>query len=73
MSPLDPPVPPSGEEIHLPGPTYLPVFLAVGIAFSIVGLTISLYMTIVGVIITVFVIARWIRDTLHDIDELPLH
>ena len=68
---LEPPVPPAGEEIHLPGPTYLPVFLAVGITFSIVGLTISIYMSIVGVILTVTLIARWVLDTRRDIAHLP--
>ena len=29
MSPLDPEVPPVGEEIHLPGPTILPLLTAV--------------------------------------------
>ena len=30
MSPLDPEIPPSGEQIHLPGPTMLPVFSVTG-------------------------------------------
>ena len=31
MSPLDPDVPPAGEEIHLPGPSIQPLLLTVGI------------------------------------------
>ena len=31
VSPLEPEVPPVGEEIHLPGPTILPVLTAVGL------------------------------------------
>lgn len=72
MSPLDPEVPPAGEEIHLPGPSLLPLLLAVGITFAVVGITISLVLLIPGVILSLWVIVRWVRDTRHDIDELPL-
>ena len=37
MSPLDPDVPPVGEEVHLPGPSLLPLLLAFGITVMIVG------------------------------------
>ena len=39
MSPLDPEIPPTGEEIHLPGPSIQPFLVAVGVAMFIVGLT----------------------------------
>ena len=39
MSPLDPDVPPAGEEIHLPGPSIQPLLLAVGITIGLVGIT----------------------------------
>ena len=31
MSPLDRPVPPAGEDIHIPGPSIQPLLLTVGI------------------------------------------
>ena len=31
MSPLDPEVPPAGEEIHLPGPSLQPLLLTIGL------------------------------------------
>jgi len=34
VSPLDPEVPPVGEEIHVPPPTVLPVLTAVGITLT---------------------------------------
>jgi hypothetical protein len=72
MSPLDPEIPPVGEEIHLPGPSFLPMLTAVGITLALVGITTFIELTVVGVILTVVCVVRWIRDTRHEIDELPL-
>jgi hypothetical protein len=72
MSPLDPEIPPAGEEIHLPGPTILPLLTAAGITLAVVGITISLILVIGGSILTIACVARWIMDTRRDIDELPL-
>jgi hypothetical protein len=71
MSPLDPPVAPAGEEIHLPGASLQPVLLAFGITLALVGVTIGLFVSIVGLILTVWVIVRWIADTRRDINALP--
>jgi hypothetical protein len=72
MSPLNPDVPPTGEEIHLPGPSLLPLLTAVGVTLALVGITTFPELTVVGVILTVVCVFRWIRDTRHEIDELPL-
>jgi membrane protein implicated in regulation of membrane protease activity len=72
MSPLDPEIPPPGEEIHLPGPTILPFLLAIGIAFGVVGITIGWVFWIPGVILSLVVIVRWVRETRQDIEQLPL-
>jgi len=72
VSPLDPEVPPVGEEIHLPGPSILPLLTAVGITLALVGVTTFIEFTVVGVLLTLGCVARWIKDTRHDIDELPL-
>ncbi len=71
MSPLDPPVPPAGEEIHLPGSSLQPVLLALGITMSLVGVTIGRFVMVSGLILTVWVIIRWIADTRRDINALP--
>jgi hypothetical protein len=71
--PLAPPVPPAGEEIHLPGQTVQPLLVAVGITLTLIGLTTSVIVVIAGLLLTVFTIARWIADTRRDIAELPLH
>lgn len=72
MSPLDPEIPPAGEEVHLPGPSILPLLTAAGITLAVVGITVSLILLIGGVILTVVCVLRWIGDTRRDIDELPL-
>lgn len=72
MSPLEPEVPPVGEEIHLPRPTILPLLTAVGITLALVGVTTFIEFTVVGVILTVCCVVRWIKDTRREIDELPL-
>ena len=72
MSPLDPEVPPAGDEIHLPGGSIQPVLLTLGITVAIVGVTTNVFLVIAGALLAVGVIVAWIRDTRRDIDELPL-
>jgi hypothetical protein len=72
MSPLDPEIPPAGEEIHLPGPSNLPILTAVGITLALVGVTTFIEFTVVGVLLTLYCVVRWIGDTRREIDELPL-
>jgi hypothetical protein len=72
VSPLDPEVPPAGDEIHLPGGSIQPVLLTLGITVALVGVTTNVFLVIAGAILSVGVIVAWIRDTRRDIDELPL-
>jgi hypothetical protein len=72
LSPLEPELPPTGEEIHLPGPSILPLLTAVGITLALIGITTFIELTVVGVILTVVCIALWIKDTRREIEELPL-
>jgi hypothetical protein len=72
VSPLDPELPPVGEEIHLPGPSILPILTAVGITFALIGLTTFIEFTVLGGLLTIYCLVRWIKDTRSEIDELPL-
>jgi hypothetical protein len=75
VSPPDseiPPTPPTGEEIHLPGPSLLPLLTAVGITLTLIGITTYIELTIIGVVLTVVCVLRWVRDTRRDVDEMPL-
>jgi hypothetical protein len=71
MSRLDRDVPPAGEEIHLPGPSLQPLLLTVGLTTALLGVTTSIVLVIIGAVLSVAVIARWIADTRRDIGELP--
>ena len=72
MSPLDPPVPPAGEEIHLPGASLQPLLLAVGITLALLGLTLGRFLLVSGLILSVWVTIRWIADCRRDINALPV-
>jgi hypothetical protein len=72
MSDVEHPVPPAGEDIHLPGPSMKPFMCALGITLAVIGTTIfPPYVSIVGVIIFLYTTFRWIQDVRHDIAELP--
>ena len=73
MSELDhsAPAPPPGEELHLPGPSLLPFLCAIAITLIVVGTTISIVISIVGLVFLVIIVIRWIGDTRRDVAELP--
>ncbi len=64
--------PPAGEELHLPGPSLIPLLNAVGVAIALIGLTAGLFFTVVGTILFLVTTVMWVRDTARDISELPL-
>lgn len=68
----EPPVSPVGEQIHLPGPSHLPVIVAFGITLALVGIVLSWALFAIGVVIFAIPLARWIKETREDISELPL-
>ncbi|HST38905.1 MAG TPA: hypothetical protein VLK58_05325 [Conexibacter sp.] len=63
--------PPVGEEIHLPGPSLLPILNAAGITIAIVGITTSLIILFIGLALFLGTTIRWIADTRRDIAHLP--
>ena len=65
-------VPPPGEAIHLPDPSYLPVLLALGITIAVVGVVINYVVLAIGLLITAISLVRWIRQTRAEMAELPL-
>ncbi len=72
MTPLEPDVPPAGEDIHLPGPSILPVLTALGVTLLLVGLTTFFELSVIGGLLTLGCVVRWIKDTRREVDELPL-
>jgi Flp pilus assembly protein TadB len=65
------PAPPPGEELHLPGPTILPFLAALAITLVVVGTTINLILSIVGLVFLVVIVIRWVADTRRDVADLP--
>lgn len=63
---------PAGEAVHLPGPSYLPVLTAFGTSIAVVGVVIWWVLVVVGGLIALVAIIRWIRETREEISELPL-
>jgi hypothetical protein len=73
VSAPEPETPPVGEEIHLPGPTALPFVCAIGLTMMVIGTTIGpdFIVSIVGLVIFLVTVVKWIGDTRRDISELP--
>jgi hypothetical protein len=65
------PAPPAGEEVHLPGPTILPLVSAIGITMIVIGTTLTWIISAVGGVVLLIAVVRWIRDTRRDVASLP--
>lgn len=63
--------PPVGEEIHLPGPSLLPILNAAGLTLAIIGITLGWVLVAVGLVLFVVTTWKWIASTRRDIAELP--
>jgi hypothetical protein len=73
VSPVDPELPPVGEEIHLPGGSIQPLLLTVGITIALVGVTTSIILVIAGAVLAVWTLLRWVSDARREMGELPIH
>jgi hypothetical protein len=71
MSDVPEQAPPVGEEVHLPGPSILPFVTAIAITLMVIGTTIDWLFSILGLVIFIVVVTRWIRDVRRDMNELP--
>jgi hypothetical protein len=65
-------VPPAGEQVHLPGATYLPAWTAFGITLALSGLILNWVIVGIGAVIAVVAILKWIGETREDMSQLPL-
>ncbi|MEX2194517.1 MAG: cytochrome c oxidase subunit 4 [Thermoleophilaceae bacterium] len=68
----DPPVPEVSEQIHLPGPSYIPLLVALGITIALVGVVVAWWVFALGLVVLLLPLFRWIADTRQDIADLPL-
>ena len=65
-------MPQPGEQVHLPGASYLPAWTAFGITIALVGVILSWVIVAIGAAIAVVAIWKWIGETREDIAQLPL-
>ena len=63
--------PPVGEEIHLPGPSLLPILNAAGITLALIGITLGWVLCAIGGVLFVVTTWKWIASTRRDIAQLP--
>lgn len=64
---------PAGEEIHLPGPSVKPALTALALTLVLLGIVEMPPVAIIGAVLLVVVVLAWIRDSRHELDELPTH
>lgn len=64
--------PAASEEIHLPGPTYLPVIVAGGIAVALAGILVTFVAVLLGMVTSLVAVMLWVRAAREEIAELPL-
>jgi hypothetical protein len=65
------PIPPAGEEIHLPGPSIQPLLLTVGITVLLIGVTTSIVLVIAGGVLALWTLIVWIAGARKEFDHLP--
>jgi len=67
----DPNLAPPAEAIHMPEPSYLPVALAFAITITLLGILIGVAISIIGLILVIAILVRWIRSAREEMAELP--
>lgn len=65
-------IPPPSEELHIPGPSYLPVLVAAGLTGSLVGVVVSIPLFAAGTLLFLVATVLWIREARSEYGELPL-
>ncbi len=66
------PIPPAGEEIHMPEPSLIPAINAAALAIGLVSITLNWDMVALGGFVFVVTTIMWIADVRRDIAQLPL-
>ncbi|MFZ0994996.1 MAG: cytochrome c oxidase subunit 4 [Candidatus Dormiibacterota bacterium] len=56
---------------HLPGPSFWPILLAVGIAMSLIGVITKIEVVVIGLVIVVASLVGWVREARHEYRSLP--
>ena len=62
--------PPPG--VHMPGPSFAPVFGAVGMALVVFGLVFRGAVTAIGLVALILALIYWLREGMHDYDHVEV-
>ena len=65
------PIPPAGEELHIPEGSIQPFLLTIFITIALIGVTFSWILSAAGGIGAIWVIVRWVKDARQELSELP--
>jgi hypothetical protein len=63
--------PPTGEEIHLPGPSLQPLLFTVGVTMLLIGITSFFVLVVLGGVLALATLIVWIRDARREFHHLP--
>ena len=66
------PIPPAGEEIHMPEASLIPLVNSAALALAIVSITLTWYLVVLGGVVFLVTTVKWIADVRRDISNLPL-
>ena len=72
MAGIEREAPPVGEEVHMPEPSMLPIVNAVGVTLALIGITLSIAISIIGLLVFSVTLVVWIRSAAREMSELPL-
>jgi cytochrome c oxidase subunit 1 len=62
---------PDDGPTHVPGPSFWPILLALGIAMSLIGVITKIEVVVIGLIIVVASLTGWVREARHEYRSLP--
>ena len=65
-------VPPAGEQVHLPDPSYLPIVVALALTVVLAGVLMHMFIVAFGIIVFLYATVRWVRHAREEMAELPL-
>jgi len=58
------------DAIHLPGPSWWPLLMAIGVALTLTGLIVNPIMLAIGAVLGVASLGLWVRDARRELREL---
>jgi hypothetical protein len=58
--------PTAEHDVHLPAPSVWPFILGAGVSLAGFGLLVSALFTVVGIALSAWALAGWIRDLQHE-------